>query len=254
MKHLVLPDVQAKPGIDFTYLEKIGRYAVEKKPDKIICLGDFADMPSLSSYDVGKKSFEGRRYTADVLAARQAMIKFLTPIWEFNARAKRNKEKQYKPELILTLGNHENRINRATNDSPQLEGVLSVDDLQYKELGWDVYPFLDVVVVDGIAYSHYFTTGLMGRPVTTAAACLAKKHMSCVQGHQQGLQIHSSYRADGRQMTSIIAGSCYEHNEDYMSFQGNNHWRGFLMLHDVHDGEFDIMPVSLKYINRKYSD
>ena len=55
-------------------------------------------------------------------------------------------------------------------------------------------------------------------------------------------------------MTSIIAGSCYEHNEDYMSFQGNNHWRGFLMLHDVHDGEFDIMPVSLKYINRKYAN
>ena len=124
MKHLVLPDVQAKPGIDFTYLEKIGRYAVEKKPDKIICLGDFADMPSLSSYDVGKKSFEGRRYTADVLAARQAMIKFLTPIWEYNARAKRNKEKQYKPELILTLGNHENRINRATNDSPYCCGMF----------------------------------------------------------------------------------------------------------------------------------
>ena len=39
MKHLVLPDVQAKPGHDFGYLNKIGRYIVEKKPDKIICLG-----------------------------------------------------------------------------------------------------------------------------------------------------------------------------------------------------------------------
>ena len=48
-KHLYLPDVQAKPGVDFSYLNKIGRYAVEKKPDVIICGGDFADMPSLSS-------------------------------------------------------------------------------------------------------------------------------------------------------------------------------------------------------------
>jgi len=251
-KHLVLPDVQAKAGHDFSFLNKIGKYIVEKRPDKIICLGDFADMESLSSYDQGKKSFEGRRYVADVAAAHTAMRSLLSPMWEFNERARKNKEKQYKPELILTLGNHENRINRAVNDSPQLEGVLSIRDLQYEEFGWTVYPFLDVVVVDGIAYSHYFVTGLLGRPVTTAAACLAKKHMSCVQGHQQGLQIHSNFRADGKQMTSIIAGSCYEHNEDYMSFQGNNHWRGFLVLHDVNDGEFDVMPVSLKYINRKF--
>jgi hypothetical protein len=252
IKHLVLPDVQAKPGHDFSYLEKIGQYAVEKKPDKIICLGDFADMPSLSSYDVGKKSFEGRRYLADIGASQVAMATFLGPIWDFNEKAKRNKEKQYKPELHLTLGNHENRINRAVNDSPQLEGMLKTEDLGYEEMGWTVYPFLDVAVIDGIAYSHYFTTGVMGRPVTTASACLAKKHMSCIQGHQQGLQIHSAYKADGSQITSIIAGSCYEHNEDYMSAQGNKHWRGFLMLHDVHDGEFDVMPVSLKYINKRY--
>lgn len=253
MKHLVLPDVQAKPGHDFTYLNKIGRYVVEKKPDKIICLGDFADMPSLSSYDVGKKSFEGRRYVADLKASHEAMTAFLSPIVEYNEKAKKNKEKQYKPELILTLGNHENRINRAVNDSPQMDGVLSTKDLQYEEFGWKVYPFLDVAVVDGVAYSHYFVTGLAGRPVATASAALSKKHMSVIQGHQQGLQIHSAYKADGKRITSIIAGSCYEHNEDYMSFQGNNHWRGFLVLHDVKDGEFDLMAVSLKYINQRYS-
>jgi hypothetical protein len=253
MKHLVLPDVQAKPGVDFGYLNKIGRYACEKKPDTIVCLGDFADMPSLSSYDQGKKSFEGRRYTADIQASKDAMVSLLSPLWEYNIRAKKNKEKQYKPKLILTLGNHENRINRAVNDDPKLDGVLSVSDLGYAGYGWEVHNFLDVVVIDGIAYSHYFTTGLMGRPVTTAAACLAKKHMSCVQGHQQGLQIATGYKADGGRLTSIIAGSCYEHDEDYMSSQGNKHWRGFLMLHDVQDGEFDMMSVSLNYLNKKYA-
>ena len=210
-------------------------------------------MPSLSSYDMGKKSFEGRRYVADIAASHAAMNALLKPLNDFNERARRNKEKQYKPELHLTLGNHENRINRAINDSPQLDGVLSISDLGYEQFGWNVYPFLDVVVVDGIAYSHYFTTGLMGRPVTTAAACLSKKHQSCIQGHQQGLQIASSHRADGKRLTSIIAGSFYEHDEDYMSSQGNNHWRGFLMLHDVKDGEFDLMPVSMKYLNTKYA-
>jgi hypothetical protein len=37
-----------------------------------------------------------------------------------------------------------------------------------------------------------------------------------------------------------------------MGPQGNKHWRGMLMLHDVNDGAFDLMPVSLKYLRKKY--
>ena len=251
-KHLVLPDCQVKPGGDFTYLNKIGTYIVEKKPDTIVCIGDFADMESLSTYDIGKRAFEGRRYKADIEASHAAMDALLEPMWTYNERAKRNKEKQYKPRMVLTTGNHENRINRAVNDDPKLDGVLSTEDLRYADYGWEVFPFLDVVVIDGVAYSHYFTTGLMGRPVTTAQACLTKKHMSCIQGHQQGLQIATGYKADGTKLTAVIAGSCYEHDEDYMSFQGNKHWRGFLVCHDVKDGDFDLMTVSLDYINKKY--
>lgn len=252
MRHLVIPDVQAKPGINFDYLNKLGQYIVEKKPEKIICLGDFADMPSLSSYDIGKKSFEGRRYVKDIEASKEAMRALLSPLWDFNGKAKRNKEKLYRPGMYLTLGNHEHRINKAVDNDPKLDGVLSINDLGYETFGWKVFPFLDVVVMDGVAYSHYFVSGLLGRPVTSARACLNKKHMSCIQGHQQGLQIATDHRADGSPITSVIAGSCYEHNEDYMSPQGNKHWRGFLVLHEVQDGRFDLMPVSLNYLNKKY--
>lgn len=251
-KHLYLPDVQAKPGHDFTYLTNIGKYIVEKQPDVVVCGGDFADLPSLSSYDVGKKSFEGRRYRADIDATHRAMEALLAPMQDYNRWAAKNHRARYKPRMVLTLGNHENRINRVINDDPKLDGTISISDLKYEEYGWEVVPFLDVIVIDGVAYSHYFTTGLMGRPCTTASAQLTKKHMSCVAGHQQGLQIATSHRADGKRLTSVIAGSCYEHNEDYMSSQGNNHFRGFLMLHDVNDGEFDLMSVSLKYLKGKY--
>lgn len=253
MKHFVLPDVQAKPGIDFGYLNRIGKYLVEKQPDVIINIGDFADMPSLSSYDVGTKKFEGKRYVHDVEASHEAMKALLSPIDDYNAKMKAQGKKQYRPRKVLTLGNHENRINRAVNLDPKLEGVLSVEDLGYKEYGWEVHDFLEVVIIDGVAYSHYFVTGVAGRPAGTASAQLNKKHMSCVAGHQQGLQIATANRADGSLITSIIAGSCYEHNEDYMGPQGNQHWRGCLMLHEVNDGHFDLMPISLNYINnRKY--
>jgi hypothetical protein len=253
-RHFVLPDCQIRAGDDLSYLRAIGNYIVRKQPDVIVNLGDFADMPSLSSYDIGKKSFEGRRYRHDIQAAKAAMDVLLEPIKQFNEKAKKNKEKQYKPRMVLTLGNHEARINRAVENDSKLEGVLSIDDLQYTESGWEVYPFLDVVVVDGIAYSHYFVTGVAGRPAGSAAAQLRKTNMSSIAGHQQGLQVTTGSRADGVRLQAIIAGSCYEHDEDYLGPQGNKHWRGCLMLHDVNDGEFDLMSIKLDWLKKKYAD
>lgn len=253
MKIAVIPDVQVEPGQDFTFLNKIGQYLTEKQPDVIVQIGDFADLPSLSSYDVGKKAFEGRRYTNDVEAVHEAMDTLLSPIRNYNEAAARHHKQRYRPRMVLTLGNHCDRINRAINNDAKLEGLISIDDLKYKEFGWEVYPFLDVVVIGGVAFSHYFTTGAMGRPASSAQAQLNKKFMSCVAGHQQGLQIATGYRADGQRLTSVIAGSCYPHDMDYMGKQQNAHWRGMLVLHEVSDGSFDLMPVSLDYINRKYS-
>lgn len=249
--HLFIPDVQFRDGDNSDFLKCIGRYIVKKQPDVVVCGGDFADMPSLSSYDVGKKAFEGKRYTKDVAAAKEAMQALLGPIKEFNKQAKLNKQKQYKPRMVLTLGNHEERITRAVNSDAKLEGVLSLNDLEY-EKDWEVFPFLDVVVIDGIAYSHYFVTGVAGRPASNAAVQLAKKHMSCIAGHQQGLQVAMSHDASGKRITSVIAGSCYPGEHEYLGSQGNKHWRGALMLHNVKEGEFDLVPIPLHYLLKKY--
>jgi len=251
MKHFILPDVQAKPGTDFEFLYDIGSYVVDKKPDVIVCIGDFADMPSLSSYDVGTKDFEGRRYHKDIEAAHEAMNAFCQPIYEYNKQKKKNKEKLYRPRLVMTLGNHEERINKAVNKDAKLDGLISVDDLAYKEWGWEVIPFKEPIVIDGTTYVHYLPTGLAGRPCSTANAQLNKSHMSIITGHQQGLQVAIGKRADGQRITSVIAGSCYEHEEHYMGHLENRHWRGALMLHNVIDGEFDLMPVSLQYIRER---
>lgn len=251
-KHIVIPYVQLRPGDSTNFLRRIGQYIVEKKPDVVVCIGDFADMPSLSSYDVGKKSFEGRRYKADIEAAHAGMEALLGPLTEYNAGRRRAHRERYVPDLVLTLGNHEHRINRVVEGDPKLDGTISIEDLKYKQYGWRTFDFLEPVVIDDVAYCHYFVTGVMGRPCTTAAAQLTKKHMSCIAGHQQGLQISTGHRADGLRLTSVIAGSCYEHNEDYMGPQGNKHWRGILVLHEVKNGEFDLMPVSLAYLEKKY--
>lgn len=251
-KHLVIPDCQVKPGVPTEHIRWAGLWAAEKKPDVIVNIGDFADMCSLSSYDVGKKVFEGRTYAADVQAARDAMLLFMQPIREEQARQRKNKEKVWKPRLVLTLGNHEHRIDKAINNDRKLEGLISTKDLGYEEFGWEVYPFLETVTIDGIVYCHYFTSGVLGRPISSANALLTKKHMSCVQGHQQGKQIATAERADGSRITGIIAGSFYQHDEEYMYSQGNKHWRGIICLHEVNNGQCDELFISLDYLRKKY--
>jgi hypothetical protein len=250
--HLVIPDVQVRPGVDFKWLKSVGEYIVHKQPDVVVCLGDFADMPSLSSYDKGKGAAEGKRYKEDIKAVHTAMEILLGPLRRYNLAQNRKGASQYRPRMVLTLGNHEDRIDRAANDAPELLGTLSINDLNYEHYGWEVYPFKTPVIIDGVCYCHYIPAGAMDRPVASASALLAKRHMSTVVGHQQGYQIATAVRGDGSNLTGVIAGSCYLHNESYMSPLGNTHWRGFLILHDVQDGAFSTQQVSLAHSLKKF--
>lgn len=249
---LVIPDAQVKEGVPLDHLKWLGHYICKKQPDIIVNIGDFADMPSLSSYDVGKKSFEGRRYTTDIEAVKAGMRTLLRPLWSLQAKQRENKNKVYRPDMHLTLGNHENRIERAVNNDSKLEGLLSTRDLGYETFGWTVHPFLDVINLQGISFSHYFATGAMGRPSSTASAQLNRQHSSCIAGHQQGLQIATGKRADGALLTSIIAGSFYLHDEEYLGRQSNVHWRGALMLHGCENGQFDLNLLPMRYLEAKY--
>ena len=121
-KHLVIPDTQVKPDQSVEHLRWAGQYAADKKPDVIVHIGDHWDMPSLSSYDVGTRSFEGRRYVRDIEAGITGMEAFLEPIRNEQDRLKNNKWKQWKPRMVFTLGNHENRITSCllyTSPSPR---------------------------------------------------------------------------------------------------------------------------------------
>lgn len=251
VKHLFIPDVQAKDDVPLEHLEWLGKFIVDKKPDIIICIGDFADMPSLSSYDKGKRSFEGRRYKKDIAAAKKAMGILLEPLRQYNEHQKQLKQKQYKPEMHLTLGNHEQRIERAIDTQVELEGILSYDDLPYDD--WIVHDYLKPVVIDGVMYVHYLSNPFTGKPYAgTAQSQLNKvQHSFCV-GHKQTLDVASYFTPLGKQTWGIVAGAFYQHDEEYKGYQGNAHWRGVVMLHDVKDGNFNPMFVDLEYLRKRY--
>jgi len=251
-RHLVIPDTQVKPDQNLEHLRWAGKYAASTKPDVIVHLGDHWDMPSLSSYDIGKKSFEGRRYTKDIDAGLDGMAMFLEPIKKEQRRLQQGKKRQWNPRMVFLLGNHEHRIERAIETDAKLEGLMGYDHLALDYQGWETVPFLQPIVIDGIAYCHYFTSGVMGRPVTSAKLLLQKKMMSCVMGHVQDRDIAYGRKADGNSVTGLFAGIFYQHDEDYLNPQTNGSWSGIWMLNEVKNGSFDELPVSMNYLRRKY--
>lgn len=252
--HLYIPDNQVKDGVDLSYLNWIGQYIVRKRPDVIINAGDFADMESLSSYDIGKKSAEGRRVYKDIEVAKKAMKVLLKPLRDLQQKQIETGEPLYSPRMILTLGNHCNRINRYVEDNPQLSGFLSVDSLEYKESGWEVYPFLTPVVVDGISYCHYFVNNMTGKPLGGNALTMLKTiGQSFTQGHRQTLDVATRFLpSTGQQQWGLIAGACYSHEEDYKGVQGNHHWRGVIVKHNVINGSYDPLFISLDWLEKEY--
>lgn len=254
--HFLIPDTQVDPGVPTDHLTWIGQYLVDQFAGhenlRVIHLGDHANMGALSSYDKGKKAAEGRRYQEDIEAANAGFDKLCAPLDEYNRTRRAYKEKQWAPDLHFLLGNHEDRISRAVESNAELEGKLSLDDLNYGAHGWTVHPFLSVAMLDGVAYSHYFYQPNSGRPYGGMAETrLRTVGHSFSQGHQQGLQ--TAQRSFlGQRQRALIAGSCYLHEEVYRGPQAADEWRGILVCHEVENGNYDLMEVSLNFLARKY--
>lgn len=240
--HMVIPDTQVKPGVNIDHLEWAGNYAAEKQPDVIVMIGDWWDMPSLSSYDKGKLAFEGRRYLDDIKAGRKAMERFLEAL---------RRDPTYKPRLVFTLGNHEHRIIRYVDNNPEFSGKFSFDDLGLHDYGWEVHDFLKPVLIDGIEYCHYFTSGVMGRPVSSAATLLRERQRSCTQGHVQHTDIAIHKKT---QQIAMFSGTFYSHDENYLGYQGNSQRRQIVIKNEVDgEGHYDPMFVSMKFLEKSYS-
>lgn len=253
--HFVIPDTQVKPGVDLSYCDWVGEYMADKKPDVIVQIGDHADMNSLSSYDRGTKRAEGKRIHEDINASIEGMRRLLLPIYRLQQKQlKENGRISYKPKMVLTLGNHEERIMRHVNANPELAGFVGYGSLRYEDFGWEVSDFLVPYGIHGVNYVHFVINPLSGKSYGgTANNILKHVGETFVMGHRQCLDITTRFLpASGKQQWGIIAGACYGHDEDYKGAQGNKHWRGVIVLHNVKNGTFNLMTTDLAYLEHRY--
>lgn len=253
-KHLVIADTQVKPGHDLSYLAAIGKYIAQKKPDVIIHIGDHFDFESLSSYDKGKRSFEGRRVKEDLEAGHKGMELLLQAVKDLQESQRKAKKKVYNPRLVFCLGNHEQRADRFANDNPEFTGFLGSKELGLEKYGWEVYPYLKPVDVDGINYVHYLANPFTGKPYGgNALSQLKTVGKSFIVGHKQILDVAIRPTLDGTMQLGIINGACYPHEEEYKGYQGNFHFRGLTVLHEVKNGFGLPSFVSLEFLMEKYA-
>lgn len=244
---LVVPDSHAHPDHSNDRYTLLGRFIADTKPDIVVDIGDFGDFQSLSGYDKGKASFEGKRYSKDLAA-------YLDGQDRIDHEIRHTKKKR--PRLVRCLGNHEDRISRVANEYPALQGTLDLKDLQSSAYGWEEHPFLEAVEIEGITFSHYFPTGVSGRPVSgehQAHSLITKKMTSCVQGHTHTFSYDIRSRPNGSVVHGLVVGCFQDYEPDWTGSAVYRLWRsGLCWLHDCRDGNYDLEWVSMKRLVDAY--
>lgn len=241
----VIGDLQVKQGVELDYIHHIGAYIAKKQPDIIVQIGDWFDNAALSSYDRGQLSSEGRRLAEDIKAGNEAIRiidSYITSVSGYN------------PRKVVTLGNHEDRIQRYVNEQPALAGFLGNHLYHFEQYGWEVYDFLTPCIIEDIAFVHYVVAVNTGKPLGNAlAGRLEKVGTSFVMGHQQTFAYHErSLQLTGNMQMALVVGACYSHDEFYKGVQGNHHFRGCVMLYEVQDGYAMHKKITLRHMKELY--
>lgn len=243
----VIPDTQIRVGVPTDHLIAAGKYIAEHQFDIIVVLGDWFDNVATSRHHT-RKTREGVRILDDLQSGIRAMDVF-TSQWRGIPG--------YNPRMVFCVGNHEERLAKYVHENPELEGILGPELFNLDVYGFEVYPFLQPVIIEDIAFCHYFPQNPSGaimqqkRGAPSARAQVQRVGMSCVAGHKQGLDYHVQQSLSGRRH-GLIAGSFYMHHETYKTPMGNDHWRGMVVLNRVRNGDFDVCPVSIDYLMENY--
>ena len=247
-RHLYVPDTQVRPGVPLDHIDWVAEAIVEYRPDVVVVGGDWWDFPSLNSHaKPGSKPLEGARYQADLDVGNAAFARLCKPM----EREEKRLKGKWKPRKVFTCGNHEDRADRAAVEDPKWFGTVGSNACNVRDFEW--HGFLKRVWIDDIVYSHYFQNSHSKFPVGgEVSSRLNKIGATFVQGHEQGFRYGNKMLASGKTVHGLVAGSCYTHVEDYRGRQGQRHWRGIVVLNGVEEGDYCVMPLTLKYLCQKY--
>jgi len=245
-RHLIIPDAHAHPDFNNDRFVWLGKLIHDVKPDVVVCIGDLIDHATLCAH-AKPLEVERGRYLADLEAGWDAQEKLFNEV---------RKHKKKQPRWVLTLGNHDIRPQRFVDENPRFQDWISNNDNKFEEFGWEVYPFLEPVRIDGVAYAHYFPSGVLGRPIGgihPAYSMIMKGHESRTAGHSH-LFDYKVDQTPGRSLMGCQVG-CYVDFELAYAGQANEMFSSGVVIKDnVEDGLYDIRWIGIDRIKKEYGD
>jgi hypothetical protein len=151
------------------------------------------------------------------------------------------------------IGNHENRLHRLlTTEARTTAGFVPTPESLFSSEGFETHPFLVPAMVDGVAYQHYFTSGVMNRACVDAKAQLLKTMVSTVAGHSHLWSYYSATSVSGAKIHALQAGVWYDADMEYAGPANKLWWRGLTVLHGVANGDIeDVEQLSMARLRRE---
>ena len=209
-KILVISDTHINPAKNCPYLwSALARYCINHQPDYVIHLGDVADLDSQAWLvkNRGKYSLD-----QEIDAVKTCLKTFHKVLDSFNNMRRECHKKLYKPNLILTLGNHDVR-----------NAITDVADL-FTELGWQVYDYLEPAQIDGYSFCHSLRNGLSDNMCTTSKELLENWHGNIVVGHGHHRDYYESYSLATNEQIIALKSPCFMLEPSEWATQTRNKW------------------------------
>lgn len=145
MTILAIGDSHDHPSATKDRFKWMGKHAAAMKPDRIVHIGDFASWDSVSTHEErGSVGYSKRpSFRQDLESCEEAMCAFYKEVSHLDI-----------PQ-DMTAGNHEDRINRFENKTPETIGTLWV---QFEEVAsryrWRIHPYGQWLIIDGVGFTH----------------------------------------------------------------------------------------------------
>lgn len=244
---LVVGDQHITPGQPTEHFEWLAALIAERKPDVVLSVGDVIDNVSFSSHacDAEKARFS---YIEELDAAISA--------WSPAVDA----AKQVDASLVVTLGNHDDlRLQRVIRQHPWLSGAIKELGPMLTEAGWDVFDYQTPAKVAGIAFSHTWVSGIMGKPISgvNPARAMAMKIMdSALAGHSHAYNIRTTTTPLGRRILTGTVGCFIHPDSDVSNWAGpqviEQYDRGVVYLHSAANGHADVEWISMDRLRRTW--
>jgi len=248
--YLVVPDQHAHYEHNNDRADWLAQLTIDLKPDVVINLGDAADMPSLSSYDKGKRSFHGKSYAKDIAAHLEFQERWWEPV---------KRQKKRLPHRVVLEGNHEQRVERALDLTPELSGTIGFQDYDFDRYYDEVVRYdgglPGIYRRDGILFAHFFPTGISGRPLggeRPAHMLIAKNGISSICGHSHTFDFASRRTVGDEHLNGLVAGCYQDYINDWSGPVGRFWQAGVCILRDVENGRFDLQWISIDSMKKAY--